>query len=177
MIWQRKDHLESVAIPWAAALPAYCGLRRKKFLNLFKVSDRFLARLELFASKDIPPTRHGLSIFLSTARPSRWIFKDPDLLRELDKNVIPSINKAGKLQNTLVHARWGVAAEYPDALIHLPVFGHQIAYEESDFRLAAESIAAAIHSVGQFDLKVPSGDRTKQRIRHSMESDCFSLSE
>lgn len=84
---------------------------------------------------------------------ANWIIKDPALLEELDKVVIDSIRKAAKLRNTLVHGQWGIAAEYPDALILLPTFGHQLAYHESDFNEAIDKIIDARKLVGSFHVK------------------------
>lgn len=82
-----------------------------------------------------------------------WVLKDPALLKELNTVVIESIRKAAKLRNTLLHSQWGVAAEYPDALVLLPTFGHQMAYEEADFQEAIDRIIDARKSIGAFTVK------------------------
>lgn len=84
---------------------------------------------------------------------AEWTLKDATLLDELKGPVVESIHKAGRLRNTLIHAQWGVAKEYPDALILQPVFGHQMVYEESDFNDAIDRIIQARAAIGQFETK------------------------
>lgn len=84
---------------------------------------------------------------------ANWVIKDADLLSELDEVVLDSLRKAAKLRNTLVHGQWGIATEYPNALILLPTFGHQLAYQESDFNEAIDKIIDAKKAVGSFHNK------------------------
>jgi hypothetical protein len=78
---------------------------------------------------------------------AKWVINEPVLLKELDEVVLESIKKAAKLRNTLIHGQWGIATEYPDALILLPTFGHQLAYHESDFNEGIDKIIEATKSV------------------------------
>lgn len=82
-----------------------------------------------------------------------WVLKDEALERELNDTILISIERAAKLRNVMLHAEWGVAPEYPDALILLPTFGHQMAYIEADFQEAIERIVEARSVVGRFELK------------------------
>ncbi len=93
-----------------------------------------------------------------------WVVKEPTLTTELKDSVIPSITKAGKVRNTLVHGRWGIAAEYPEALILLPFFGHKLVYEESDFDEAATRIADAVQAIGDFELKARAQWEKRERV-------------
>ena len=83
-----------------------------------------------------------------------WLVKDSDLLKELRETVIGSIERAAKLRNTLLHAEWGIATEYPDALILKPIFGHQMAYSEADLNEAIDRIVEARKVLVDFELKV-----------------------
>jgi hypothetical protein len=82
-----------------------------------------------------------------------WVLKDDGLKKELNDGVIAAIRNAAKLRNNAVHSVWGVAKEYPDALISIPTFGHQLAYVEADFQEAIERIIDAHKQVGHFDVK------------------------
>ncbi len=54
---------------------------------------------------------------------AKWVVRDESLLSDLVDTVISAIRSAAKLRNTLVHANWGIAGEYPDGLINNPIFG------------------------------------------------------
>ncbi|MEJ2230482.1 MAG: hypothetical protein P8X46_04785, partial [Nitrospirales bacterium] len=49
-----------------------------------------------------------------------WVLKNDALVRELKDTVVSSIKDVAKLRNTMLHAKWGIAPEYHDALILLP---------------------------------------------------------
>ena len=93
---------------------------------------------------------------------AEWLIKDAALLKELGA-AIDSIRKAAKLRNTLVHGQWGIAVEYEDALILIPIFGHQLAYRESDFNDAIDKIMNANKAVSSFHGKA----RNLQKKRHA----------
>lgn len=82
-----------------------------------------------------------------------WVLKNDALVRELKGTMVSSIKDAAKLRNTMLHAKWGIAPEYPDALILLPTFGRQMASKEADFQEAIDRIVEARSSLGQFELK------------------------
>lgn len=84
---------------------------------------------------------------------SNWVLKNEGLLSELNDTVMSSIERAAKLRNTMLHAKWGIAPEYPDALILVPTFGHKMVYEVTDFQDAIERIDEARSSLRQFELK------------------------
>ena len=84
---------------------------------------------------------------------AKWVVRDESLLEELLGAVIPAIRTAAKLRNTLVHANWGVAREYPDGLINNPIFGHNLVYEIADFDEAIERISSASKAVREFGLR------------------------
>jgi hypothetical protein len=85
-----------------------------------------------------------------------WVLKSEALERELKEVVLDSIERAAKMRNTMLHAEWGIAPEYPDALILLPTFGHQMVYEESDFHEAIDRIVEARSCLGRFEVKARS---------------------
>jgi hypothetical protein len=82
-----------------------------------------------------------------------WVLKSEPLEAELD-SIVPAIRRAAKLRNKFVHALWGVAIEYPDALIHLPIFGHQTAYSQADFDDAIDRIIDAQTKLLDFRAKL-----------------------
>lgn len=85
-----------------------------------------------------------------------WVLKSEALERELNETVIGSIERASKMRNSMLHAKWGIAPEYPDALILLPTFGHPMVYSEGDFQEAIDRIAEARSQLGQFEIKARS---------------------
>jgi hypothetical protein len=95
-------------------------------------------------------THHRLELLRKLAE---WVLKDESLIVELRETVFVSVRSAAKVRNTAVHSLWGIAPEYPDALIYMPVFGHQLAYAESDFQQAIDRIVEAHQLVGRFDVK------------------------
>ena len=120
----------------------------------------YLPRVEGFSPPTHPVARQVFDALAALRlrldllqRLADWVVKEPALSAELKDLVIPSITNAGKLRNTLVHGQWGVATEYPEALILLPTFGHRLVYEESDFDEAIARIADASQTVGNFERK------------------------
>ena len=105
-------------------------------LQVFDVLETLRKRLELIESL------------------GAWVIKNDALVQELRDTVMPAILRASKLRNEYLHAHWGVADEYPDALILLPIFGNNMACEESDFNEAINRIIAATDIVGKFEVKV-----------------------
>jgi hypothetical protein len=85
---------------------------------------------------------------------AKWIVKDEALLNELNTVIVPSIKKASKLRNTLVHANWGVASQYPNGLVLMPTFGHQMVYEEADFNEAIDRILEAHNQAGNYEIRL-----------------------
>ncbi len=81
-----------------------------------------------------------------------WVLKDDGLKKDLDDTVLAAIRQAAKLRNNAVHSVWGVAKEYPDALINVPTFGHKLAYVEADFQEAIDRIIEAHKALGQFEV-------------------------
>ena len=92
---------------------------------------------------------------------AKWIVKDEKLLAELETVVITEIKKASKLRNTLVHANWGVAEEYPNGLILMPTFGRHLVYEEADFNEAIDRILEAREKSKDFETKLRALIETK----------------
>ncbi len=84
---------------------------------------------------------------------AKWVVRDESLLSDLVDTVIPGIRSAAKLRNTLVHANWGIAGEYPDGLINNPIFGHNLVYKATDFDEAIERIASASKAARDFGLR------------------------
>ena len=84
----------------------------------------------------------------------KWLIKDEELLEELKSKVLPSIKRASKLRNALVHADWGIANEYPEDLILKPTFGHHMVYTEDDFNEAINRILNARDAIVAFEQKL-----------------------
>lgn len=90
---------------------------------------------------------------------TKWIVRDASLVVELDDQVLPAIRKAGVLRNTLLHSSWGISPAYPEAIIRMPVFGHQLVYQATDLNEAIDRIIAA--------RRMLMGLETKVRAAHS----------
>lgn len=81
-----------------------------------------------------------------------WRVKDEHLLKDLTDRIVPAIRRAAKLRNTVMHSVWGVCEDYPDAIIQLPAFGHQMIYEIRDFEDAVGRIESARQLLTSFYL-------------------------
>lgn len=86
---------------------------------------------------------------------SAWrLAETPDLISELRERVIPVVRIAAKARHNLAHANWGISAAYPNALISVPAFGHQEAYEDRDFHDAIEKSQNAYVAIRDFEAAV-----------------------
>ncbi|MEP0546007.1 MAG: hypothetical protein ABJF88_03680 [Rhodothermales bacterium] len=83
-----------------------------------------------------------------------WVVKDDGLREELKGPVVASIRRAAKDRNKWVHAQWGIAPEYPDSLIFMPTFGHQLVVSESDLNEAIDRIIGARDVIGKLETRV-----------------------
>lgn len=95
---------------------------------------------------------------------AEWRVKNPQLLAELNETVIPSIRRAAKLRNVIMHSVWGITDAYPDALIQLPVFGHQMIFETRDFDDALQRVLDATGLLMAFHMKVADGRKPTHRL-------------
>lgn len=82
----------------------------------------------------------------------KWVVKDQALAGEL-ADVIRTVREASGRRNDYVHGHWGIADEYPDALILSPVFGRTMAYKEADFNEVIDLIVSARSTLGVFEAK------------------------
>jgi hypothetical protein len=152
---QRQDLaalLGTVAAEWAA-------LEREVTSVYAHLMGKYLPRIP---GSSVPLHPVALQVFdtLETQRLrsdllrklAEWVLRDEEnLIATLRDSVIPLIDKAAKLRNTMLHGHWGISAEYPDALILIPVFGHQLVYKQRDFDDAIDRILAATNALRGFD--------------------------
>lgn len=83
-----------------------------------------------------------------------WVLpENGPLIKQLDP-LIRMIKKTSRRRAAFVHAVWGIADEYPDALILVPAFGNFRAYKASDFNEAIDLIVGTKDAVTEFNIEV-----------------------
>lgn len=113
---------------------------------------------------DAIESRHHRMLLL--AKLISWVF--PDQAEEFRKEVEPAIRRAASGRNKFEHAAWGLCPKYSNALIHVPTFGHFVAYYESDFNKALDGIIEARNMVRKFERKMINSTSRKNPLAQGL---------
>jgi hypothetical protein len=114
--------------------------------------------LQIFDAIETTHTRMELLRKLSS-----YVLRESSFVSDVEGTVIPSIRKAAKQRNKLVHGNWGISGEYPDSLIYSPVFGDKLVYEERDFDEAIAEIGNARNLLIELRVKIEKYFRDEPR--------------
>ena len=140
--WSRVEHVLTFL---------YANLMGAAYLPTIAGAIPALHPIALQVFDTLETQHHRLQLLEKLAS---WVIKDPAMLKSLKETVIPAIASAAKLRNTLMHANWGISADYPDELIHNPIFGPNLVYGESDFEEAVERAVNASKSIRAFSAEI-----------------------
>jgi hypothetical protein len=74
---------------------------------------------------------------------------------EFRDEIVPTIQRAAKLRNKIIHGNWAISKQYPEALILCPRTIREafLVYEEADFTDAIGKIVNAYNTVSTFERK------------------------